>query len=121
MIAVDATIRKALSSQDDLKARREHCSVDGRLLGSVGAALGQQIRIRRTATEYALYTVSERRDEDDTDVVRLGPTGRRRLGTDDPFDGAVVLPAADPTLWEGAARTAVSLWSASMTTASTED
>ena len=51
MIAVDATIRKALSSQDDLKARPEHCSVDGRLLGSVGAALGQQIRIRRTATE----------------------------------------------------------------------
>jgi phage replication-related protein YjqB (UPF0714/DUF867 family) len=105
MIAVDATIRKALSSQDDLKARPEHCSVDGRLLGSVGAALGQQIRIRRTATEYALYTVSERRDEDDTDVVRLGPTGRRRLGTDDPFDGAVVLPATDPTLSERDAET----------------
>jgi phage replication-related protein YjqB (UPF0714/DUF867 family) len=94
----DATIRKALPSQDDLKARREHCSVDRRLLGSVGAALGQQVRIRRTATEYALYTVSEPRDEDEADVVRLGLTGRRRLGTDDPFDGAVVLPAADPTL-----------------------
>jgi phage replication-related protein YjqB (UPF0714/DUF867 family) len=94
----DATIRQALPSQEDLRARREHCSVDGRLLGSVGADLGQQIRIRRTATEYALYTVSERRDEDDADVVRLGLTGRRRLGTDDTFSGAVVLPAADPTL-----------------------
>jgi phage replication-related protein YjqB (UPF0714/DUF867 family) len=94
----DASVRKALSSQDDLIARREHCSVDGRLLASLGAEVGQQIRIRRTATEYALYTVSERRDEDDADVVRIGLTGRRRLGTDDPFDGAVVLPAADPTL-----------------------
>ena len=96
----DASIRTALPSQEDLKARREHCSVDGRLLGSLGAARGQQIRIRRTATEYALYTVSERRDEDDADVVRLGLTGRRRLGTDDTFAGAVVLPAADPTLSE---------------------
>jgi phage replication-related protein YjqB (UPF0714/DUF867 family) len=102
----DATIRRALPSQDDLKARREHCSVDGRLLASLGAAVGDQIRIRRTATEYALYTVSERRDEGDADVVRVGLTGRRRLGTDDPFDGAVVLPAADPTLSDGAAEAA---------------
>jgi phage replication-related protein YjqB (UPF0714/DUF867 family) len=100
MTVGDATIRKALSSQNDLRRRQEHCSVDGRLLGSVGAVLGQQMRIRRTATEYALYTVSERRDEEDADVVRLGLTGRRRLGTDDTFDGAVVLPAADPTMSE---------------------
>ena len=100
MIESHSIVRKALPSQDDLKARREHCSVDSRLLGSVGAALGQQIRIRRTATEYALYTVSELRDEDDADVVRIGLTGRRRLGTDDPFEGAIALPAADPTLSE---------------------
>ena len=98
MTISDATIRMALSSQKDLIARREHCSVDGRLLGSVAAALGQQIRIRRTATEYALFTVSECRKEDDPGVVRLGLGGRRRLGTDDPFDGAVVLPAAHPTM-----------------------
>jgi hypothetical protein len=77
MTAADASIRKALPSQGDLKARREHCSVDGRLLGPVGAARGQQIRIRRTATEYALYTVSERREEDAADVARLGLTGPR--------------------------------------------
>ena len=100
MTAADASIRKALRSQEDLRARREHCSVDDRLLGSVGAARGQQIRIRRTATEYALYTVSERRDEDAADVVRLGLTGRRRLGKDGVFDGAVVLPAAHPTMSE---------------------
>jgi phage replication-related protein YjqB (UPF0714/DUF867 family) len=100
MTAADASIRKALSSQGDLKTRREHCSVDGRLLGSVGAARGQQIRIRRTATEYALYTVSERREEDAADVARLGLTGRRRLATDDVFDGAVVVPAAHPTMSE---------------------
>jgi phage replication-related protein YjqB (UPF0714/DUF867 family) len=106
MIEHEATIQRALSSQADLKARREHCSVDGRLLASLGAALGHQIRIRRTETEYGLYTVSERRDEDDAGVVRLGLTGRRRLGTDDPFDGAVVLPAADPTLSDAAAEAA---------------
>jgi len=105
----DATIRRALSSQDDLKARREHCSVDGRLLASLGAAVGHQIRIRRTATEYGLYTVSERRDEDEAGVVRVGLTGRRRLGTDDPFDGAVVLPAADPALSDAAAEDAEEL------------
>jgi phage replication-related protein YjqB (UPF0714/DUF867 family) len=94
----DATIRMALSSQDDLKAHREHCSIDDRLLRSVGAAVGQQVRIRRTPTEYALFTIIDARDEDDPRVVRLGLSGRRRLGTDDPFDGAVVLPAADPTM-----------------------
>jgi hypothetical protein len=90
MIEREASVRRALASQDDLKARREHCSVDGRLLASLGATVGHQIRIRRTATEYGLYTVSERRDEDDAGVVRLGLTGRRRqrLGTDDPFGGA---------------------------------
>ena len=106
MATSEATIRRALPSQADLKARREHCSVDGRLLASLGAAVGHQIRIRRTETEYGLYTVSEWRDEDDADVVRLGLTGRRRLGTDDPFDGAVVLPAADPTLSDAAAEAA---------------
>jgi phage replication-related protein YjqB (UPF0714/DUF867 family) len=96
--AVNATIRKASSSQEDLIARREHCSVDARLLETAGATLGQQIRIRRTTSEYALYTVSERRDEDAADVVRLGLTGRRRLATDDTFDGEVVLPPAHPTM-----------------------
>jgi phage replication-related protein YjqB (UPF0714/DUF867 family) len=98
MTSNDATIRMALSSQDDLITHREHCSIDDRLLGAVGSALGQQLRIRRTATEYALFTVSERRDEDDARVVRLGLRGRGRLGTDDPFDGAVVLPAAHPSM-----------------------
>ena len=77
MTTGDATIKKALVSQDDLIARREHCSVDARLLGSVETALGQQIRLRRTATEYALFTVSQRRDVDAADVVRLGLAGRQ--------------------------------------------
>lgn len=105
MTTGDATIQKALSSQEDLMARREHCSVEVRLVGLVGAVLGQQIRIRRTATEYALYTVSECRDEDAADVVRLGLTGRQRLGTNDAFAGAVVLPAAHPTMSDGEAET----------------
>ena len=102
----DAAVRKALSSQEDLIGRREHCSVDARLLAAAGATLGQQIRIRRTASEYGLFTVSEVRDEDAADVVRLGLTGRRRLGTDDVFAGAVVLPAADPTMSDAEAEAA---------------
>jgi phage replication-related protein YjqB (UPF0714/DUF867 family) len=98
MATSGATIRKALSCQEDLIARREHCSADVRLLEAVGAAPGQQLRIRRTASEYALFTVSEGRHEDAADVVRLGLVGRRRLGTDDSFDGSVELPAADATI-----------------------
>jgi phage replication-related protein YjqB (UPF0714/DUF867 family) len=101
MSTADATIKKALSSQEDVTSRREYCSLDGRLLASVGAVVGQQVRIRRTASEYALFTVSERRDEDAPNVVRIGLLGRRRLGTEEAFDGAVVLPAADPTISDG--------------------
>jgi hypothetical protein len=38
-----------------------------------------------TTIEYALHTVSEVRTEDTDDVVRMGLTGRPRLGTDE-FD-----------------------------------
>jgi phage replication-related protein YjqB (UPF0714/DUF867 family) len=95
---VDAALQKALSSQDDLIARREHCSVDARLLDALGVAVGQQVRIQRTPTELALFTISERRDEDQGNVVRAGLRGRRRLGTDDEFPAVVSTPAAEPTV-----------------------
>lgn len=63
------------------------------------------MRILRTPDEYALFTVSEGREEDAADIVRIGLTGRRRLGTDAAFQGAVVLPAANPTMSDGDAET----------------
>jgi phage replication-related protein YjqB (UPF0714/DUF867 family) len=95
---VNATLRKALSSQDDIIARREHCSVDAQLLESLGVAVGQQVRIRRTPTETALFTTSECRDEDEPLVVRAGLSGRRRLGTEFGFAAEVSIPAAEPGL-----------------------
>src|SRR5262245_13845763 len=83
MASVDAALHMASSSQDDLIARREHCSVDPQMLDTLGVAVGQQVRIQRTPTELALFTISERRDEVETLVVRAGLVGRRRLGTDD--------------------------------------
>jgi phage replication-related protein YjqB (UPF0714/DUF867 family) len=96
--AVDVTVRKALSSQEDLIARREHCSVDSRVLDAIGVAVGEQVRIRRPPAEVGLFTISERRDEDEPLVVRVGLTGRRRLGTEDGFAGVVAVPAAEPGL-----------------------
>ncbi len=101
--SVDAALHQALSSQDDLIARREHCSVDARLLDALGVAVGQQVRIERRPTELALFTISECRDEDEELVVRAGLRGRRRLGTDDEFAAVVSTPAADPTLSDAVA------------------
>jgi phage replication-related protein YjqB (UPF0714/DUF867 family) len=98
MASVDATLHKALSSQEDLIARREHCSVDPRVLDALGASAGEQIRIERTPNELALFTISERRDENEGLVVRAGLVGRRRLGTEDEFATTVSTPIADPTL-----------------------
>jgi phage replication-related protein YjqB (UPF0714/DUF867 family) len=101
--SVDATLRKALSSQEDLIARREHCSVAAEVLDALGVDVGQQVRIRRSPAELALFTVGERRDEAQALVVRAGLRGRRRLGTDDEFPAAVSTPATDPTLSDAAA------------------
>jgi phage replication-related protein YjqB (UPF0714/DUF867 family) len=101
--SVDAALHQALSSQEDIIARGEHCSVDAQLLDALGVAVGQQVRIRRTPTELALFTISERRDEDQRFVVRAGLRGRRRLGTEDEFAAVVSTPAADPTLSDAAA------------------
>jgi phage replication-related protein YjqB (UPF0714/DUF867 family) len=101
--SVDAVLRQALSSQDDIIARAEHCSVEHGLLDALGVGVGQQVRIQRTPTELALFTISERRDEDQVLVVRAGLRGRRRLGTDEGFAAVVSTPAAAPTLSDAAA------------------
>lgn len=99
MATYDASIKRALASQEDLKGHREHCSVDPQALATIGCSVGEQVRIRR-GNDYALYTVSEVHQENPPNVVRMGLTGRLRLNMSEEFDGVVASEVADPTLSE---------------------
>jgi phage replication-related protein YjqB (UPF0714/DUF867 family) len=99
MAAYGASIKKALDSeQDDLIKRKEHCSADRERLEMVGRLLGHQVRIKRNNDEYGLYTVSEVRQENPDNVVRMGKGGRERLGTSDEFDAILDPQGPRPTL-----------------------
>jgi hypothetical protein len=104
MATFDAAIKKALSSQEDLKKRREHCSVDPQRLATIGSAAGHQVRIKRNSNQYGLYTVSEVRQENPDTIVRMGQGGRQRLGTSAEFDGVVDARVPHPTLTEAEAK-----------------
>jgi phage replication-related protein YjqB (UPF0714/DUF867 family) len=58
----------------------QHCSISLDL--GDGLSLGDQVRIQRTLTEYALYTVVEIREELEPMTVRMNVEGLERLGTD---------------------------------------
>ncbi len=90
MATYDASIKKALDpQQDDLIKHKEHCSADPEKLATAGRALGHQVRIKRNDDEYGFYTVSEVRQENPDNIVRIGKGGRERLGTSDEFDGTL--------------------------------
>ncbi len=89
MSTFGAAIRKARPGQQDLVHAKEHCSADPERLRAIGRSAGQQVRIARSATERAIYTVSETRQERPDTVVRMGTAGRRRLGTSAGFDALV--------------------------------
>ena len=89
MATYDASVKRALtSSQQDLIDHKEHCSADPVKLATVGRERGQQVRIKRKVSEYGLYTVSQVRQESPDNIVRIGSTGRKRLGTSDEFVGS---------------------------------
>jgi phage replication-related protein YjqB (UPF0714/DUF867 family) len=104
MASVDASITRALPSQDDLKHRREHCSADPARLASIGRAVGHQVRIYRTDEDFGLYTVSEDRPESPDTIVRMGLGGRRRLDTEVEFDGRIDSRGPQPGLPEKQAK-----------------
>jgi phage replication-related protein YjqB (UPF0714/DUF867 family) len=106
MASADASITKALPFQVDLKHRPEHCSVDPARLASIGRAVTHQVRVYRTDKDFGLYTVSEVRPENPDSTVRMGLDGRRRLGTDDEFDGRIDSLGPQPGLLEDQARDA---------------
>ena len=90
MATYDASVKKALKpSQQDLIDDKEHCSADPDKLATVGRERGQQVRIKRNDSEYGLYTVSQIRQESPNNIVRMGSTGRKRLGTSDEFVGSL--------------------------------
>jgi phage replication-related protein YjqB (UPF0714/DUF867 family) len=90
MATYDASISRALlPQQNDLRDHKEHCSADREKLATVGRLLGHQVRIKRNDDEYGLYTVSEVPQENQDNVVRMGRSGRERLGTGDEFEGTL--------------------------------
>lgn len=97
MSTFSASIKKALSSQTDLINNREHCSADPEKLATIGRSVGHQIRVKRNSTQYALYTVSEVRQESPDNIVRMGLAGRQRLGTSNEFSGTADAQVPHPT------------------------
>ena len=86
MATYGASINKALlPQQKDLRHHKEHCSADPEELATIGQLCGHQVRIKRNDDEYGLYTVSEVRQENPDNIVRMGKCGRERLGTSDEF------------------------------------
>lgn len=106
MATRDISVNRAFSFQQDLKWRPEHCSADPETLAAIVCTRGHQLRVLRNDGEYALYTVSEVRQESPQDIVRMGLAGRRRLGTEDRFDAVLDSQVTHPTLSEGDARNA---------------
>lgn len=102
MEAYRASIKKALDpEQDDLIKRKEHCSADREKLETVGRLLGHQVRIKRNDQEYGLYTVSEVRQENPDNIVRMGKGARNRLDPNDEvneFDATLDPLVPHPTL-----------------------
>ncbi|HKE86175.1 MAG TPA: poly-gamma-glutamate hydrolase family protein [Vicinamibacterales bacterium] len=105
MATYEASIKKALASQQDLVDHKEHCSADPRRLVTVGRALGHQVRIKRSDTQYALYTVSELRQESKDNIVRMGATGRQRLNTSAEFAATIDSQVPHPTFSDAEAET----------------
>jgi phage replication-related protein YjqB (UPF0714/DUF867 family) len=98
MATYDASVKKALTaSQQDLIDHKEHCSADPEKLATVGRELRHQVRIKRNDSEYGLYTVSQVRPESPDNIVRMGVTGRKRLGTSDEFVGTLDSQVPHPT------------------------
>jgi phage replication-related protein YjqB (UPF0714/DUF867 family) len=101
-----AYVKKAIQdTQQDLIDDDEHCSADPDRLANIGCAIGQQVRIVRSGSEYALYTVEMARDESPDTIVRMGAGGRGRLGTTAEFYATVSSRVPDPTLTEAEAAT----------------
>jgi len=77
-----AQVKKAEAGSALIK-EAEHCEVDPDRLAALGAKPGQQARIYKDASTFAVYTLIPH-DEDPETVVRMGLSGRHRMGKDAP-------------------------------------
>jgi phage replication-related protein YjqB (UPF0714/DUF867 family) len=77
-LSIDVEIDVALQSQN-LVGKPGACSVSAELAEQLG--LGAQIRICRNGDHCALYTITEIRENDPFELVRLSKVARERLGT----------------------------------------
>jgi phage replication-related protein YjqB (UPF0714/DUF867 family) len=103
-VTYQAYVKKAIQdTQQDLIDDEEHCSADPERLATVGCVIGQQVRIVRNSSQYALYTVKMPRQESPDNIVRMGAGGRGRLGTSDEFAAILSSQVPDPTLTEAEA------------------
>lgn len=98
MAIYETLIKIALLEQKDLIDHKEHCSADRDKLETVGRLLGHQVRIRRNNEEYGLYTVSEVRQENPNNIVRMGSDGLDRLGMSAGFNATLDPQVPHPTL-----------------------
>jgi phage replication-related protein YjqB (UPF0714/DUF867 family) len=98
------SVKKALSRQRNLIARKEHCSADLDCLRTVGLAVGHQARVVRDKSHYALYTISETRQENPSSIVRMGAAARQRLGVTVEFPGTLGSRVTHPTFTDTEAK-----------------
>lgn len=99
---VAVNVSAALQNQS-FKSDDQACSVAKSI---PGVMVGDQVRIVRKDNEYALYTVAERRVGDNAGVVRMGLQARQRVGTANPFAGALVRPVVASDLTDAQAEAA---------------
>ena len=98
MASYHVSVNKALTaSQQDLIDHKERCSADPEKLARVGRALGHQLRIKRNDYQYALYTVSQVRQEIRDNIIRIGNSGRERLGSSGEFAATLHSQVPHPT------------------------
>jgi len=104
MAGFTGRVRKAFNTQPTLQKQREHCSLDPQRPASLGLPVRSQIRVRRSADQLALYTVSETRDESPDTTVRMVQIARERIGTSDEIDAAIDTQVPHPTFTDDEAR-----------------
>ena len=85
IVETSCRVLRARSNQRDLISKSEHVSVDPAFLDYLN--IGDQCRITRSTGEFAIYTVSETRNEKNDDRMRMGMGGRCRLGTTGTISG----------------------------------
>ncbi|WP_165075938.1 poly-gamma-glutamate hydrolase family protein [Paludisphaera rhizosphaerae] len=89
-----AEVKKA-EAGSELTKQQEHCEIDADRLAALGAKPGQQARIYKDSSTFAVYTLIPRQEEPDT-IIRMGLSGRQRMGKDAPdsFSATVAIVPA---------------------------